>query len=463
MLSSQTGVHWRGALLLLVALPLGLSAAYKRFTGGRSSANITNPPGGYYGLVSAPLGNANVMNNSIYYMINANIAFLAASSNDSIPPPFTELPKAYGYNTLLIDNTTAALLDMPVPDYVTSIQQNLSSNEIWYVSASVNATVTKYNASSEIYINNDSFWNYTFDQRGSNGVGYLNSWQMFNGWDIGLLLGSVSDTDGTYCFAGNYEDPRGDTSNLADYPDPMSQDSLMFRSAAFMFNTRRQKCFGRWEITRNNITLLGGRCTPQLMNQSIFNDSSAQPFPLDPMPVLVHSIGQYAPDRLNSPWLVPAFATSIATTYWSRLVYMFPYKAPYMMSILDFYYPATDESILSITSTLDANWLLYVVLCIQPILTVLMFLFAILFHSTPIQKGFGLVAILAGVYRDSLDIVQGAALSGKLTKPVTLDIVVCNTEEDAQNQLEPGIKRIQYILGRKWHKTATLEKGEKYG
>jgi hypothetical protein len=464
MLSPQTGIHWRGTLLLLVALPLGLSAAYKRFTGGRSSAKITNPSGGYYGLVSAPLGDANVMNNSIYYMINANLAFLAASSNDSIPPPFAELPKGYGYNTLLIDNTTAALLDMPVPDYVTSIQQNLRSGEIWNISASVNATVTKYNTSGEIYINNDSFWNYTFSQSGrSNDVGYVNSWELFNGWDLGLILGSVSDIDGTYCFAGNYEDPHQDTYNLATYSDPLSQDSLMFRSAAFMFNIRRQKCFGTWEITRNNITLLDGWCTPQLMNQSTFYDNAALPFPLDAMPVLVHSIGQYAPDRLNSPWLIPAFTTSIATTYWSRLVYMYPYKTAKWMSIPDFYYPATDELIVSTNSTLDANWLLYGVLGIQPILTVFVFLWTVLFHSTPIQKGFGLVAILAGVNKDSLDIVQGAALSGVLAKPVALDIVVRKAEEDTRDQLEPGIERIHYMLGRKKHKTAILEHGRKYG
>jgi hypothetical protein len=182
------------------------------------------------------------------------------------------------------------------------------------------------------------------------------------------------------------------------------------------------------------------------------------------MPVLVHSIGQYAPDRLDSPWLIPAFTTGIATTYWSRFAFMFPYKAPDMMSIPEFYYPATGESILSIRSTLDANWLLYVVLCLQPVLTLLMFPLTILFHSTPIQKGFGLVAILAGVDRDSLDIVQGAALSGKLVEPVTMDIVVRKTEEeDTQNQFGPGIEYIQYILGRKSRKTTKLEKGRNYG
>ena len=82
---------------------------------------------------------------------------MTASSNDSVQPPFVDLPKAYGYNTLLLDNTSAALLDMPVPDYVISIQQILKANESWQTSASVNATVARYNTSGDAYINNDDF------------------------------------------------------------------------------------------------------------------------------------------------------------------------------------------------------------------------------------------------------------------------------------------------------------------
>jgi hypothetical protein len=65
---------------------------------------------------------------------------------------------------------------------------------------------------------------------------------------------------------------------------------------------------------------------------------------------------------------------------------MFPYTAPDATSIPEFYYPATGQLILSTTSTLDANRLLYVVLCLQPVLTLLMFLLALRFHSTPMQK-----------------------------------------------------------------------------
>jgi hypothetical protein len=175
MVASQMGTQWRIVFVLLAVLPLGLSAAYKRFTGGTSSANIGDSFDGYYGLVSAPLGNGNVMNNSIYYMIEANIAFLAASSNASTPPPLMELPKAYGFNTLLIDNTTAALLDMPNPVYVSSIQRALGSSETWYVSAAVNGTVTTYNTTGQIYINNDSFWADTYQPTTYEDEGYLNS------------------------------------------------------------------------------------------------------------------------------------------------------------------------------------------------------------------------------------------------------------------------------------------------
>jgi hypothetical protein len=374
---------------------------------------------------------------------------------------------AYGYNTLLIDNTTAALLDMPTPDYVSSIQQQLGLSETWYLSASVNGTVTKYNTSGQIYINNDSFWNGTYQlpDNGDNGEGYLNSWELFNGWNLGLLLSSGGDADGTYCFAANYIDP--DTSNLAYYPDPMSNDSLLFRSAASMFNTRRQKCFGIWEITQNNITLSDGQCTPQLTDQSIFNFGGALPFPLDAMPVLVHSLGQYS-EHPDSPWLIPAFATGIATAYWARFANQY-WWSPYpdlrnQWWIPELYYPATGESIISVTTTLNANWLLYLVLSLQPVLTLLMFLFAMFFYSTPIQKGFGIIAILAGVDRGSLDIVQGAGLSGELVKPVVMDIVVRKPEGvDAHNQSGPGIEYMQYILGRKLRKTTRLVNGRRYG
>ena len=44
------------------------------------------------------------------------------------------------------------------------------------------------------------------------------------------------------------------------------------------------------------------------------------------------------------------------------------------------------------------------------------------FHSVPLDKGFGLISILSGVERGSLDTLAGAALSGELQKAVRLVI-----------------------------------------
>lgn len=63
-------------------------------------------------------------------MIDAIAPFMLAAGNDSVSPNSTDspnstvsLPAPYGYNVLLLDDSSAASLDMPTPDYVKSIQQ----------------------------------------------------------------------------------------------------------------------------------------------------------------------------------------------------------------------------------------------------------------------------------------------------------------------------------------------------
>ena len=87
---------------------------------------------------------------------------------------------------------------------------------------------------------------------------------------------------------------------------------------------------------------------------------------------------------------------------------------------------------------------------------ILLTLITLLYH-TPISDGFGLVSVLAGIERDSLDRLQGAALSGSLIKPVSMHISVLGTEEG------PGYRRIQYSLANTYQKPSTLDRKEKYG
>lgn len=40
-----------------------------------------------------------------------------------------QFPAVYGFDTVILDNTSPALLDLPSPDFLSSIQQNLNAGE----------------------------------------------------------------------------------------------------------------------------------------------------------------------------------------------------------------------------------------------------------------------------------------------------------------------------------------------
>jgi hypothetical protein len=355
---SKTGFFWRATLFVFLFLPLGLSVGYKRFTGGRSSAVISSGVEGHYGLALHPLGDFNTMNNSIYFMIDANVPFMAASSDDSFPPPFATMPTAYGYNTLLLDNGTAAMLDMPLPDYMSWIQQQLTGSDFWQVSASVNATVTRYNTSIESYRSNDTFWNETVSQSWYGGVQGVSFFNEFNGYALGYLPGIQSKTDGASCLVGNFKSssPGGWFAYSNDITTP---EFVAFRAAALMFTTRRERCMGTWLINRTAVVLMDGSCSGERTNQDPLSEYVHTPYPLDTMPVLVHSLLSYSDERNQSLWLLPAFATSMASAYWARLAYMLPGALYEYQYDSELNYPATDEFIASTTITLDASWLLF--------------------------------------------------------------------------------------------------------
>jgi hypothetical protein len=93
-------------------------------------------------------------------------------------------------------------------------------------------------------------------------------------------------------------------------------------------------------------------------------------------------------------------------------------------------YPVND-TVLYIRPTLQKSALLYSILATQPVLTVIVLAFLLVFYSTLVDKEFGLVSILSGINRESLDVLGGAALSGSLTESVKLQI---NPIQDRNHQ-----------------------------
>jgi hypothetical protein len=199
-----------------------------------------------------------------------------------------------------------------------------------------------------------------------------------------------------------------------------------FRENALLFNIRRRKCRGKWNITSSgDVKLDSGNCddTTAAVNSEFLQDPQLWPFWLDTLPVLVHSLGKFAKSRNQSPWLNASYATAAATAWWARSIHMrdFALDLP-RSSNLKYAPPADTEKVYSFVQTLNAKPFLYVILALQPFLTALAALLCFIFHCVPVGKGFGLVSILAGVDRDSLDLLQGAGFSGGLDKQVSLQV-----------------------------------------
>ena len=162
MFLSHTSYVWRTLLLAFIILPTGPSLAYKEFFEASSTVALKNTRG-YYGLAApGTLASAGGTPRGgiigISAMVNATLPFIRAAANDSSPSPFLELPKAYGFNTLLLLNTSTTFLDAPMPDYVSSIQKNINDGETRTLTAQVHATITRYNSTPESHRDDDHFW-----------------------------------------------------------------------------------------------------------------------------------------------------------------------------------------------------------------------------------------------------------------------------------------------------------------
>lgn len=467
-LLSQTSFLWRGIILALIILPLALSVAYKRFTGGKSSTNVYSDFPGSYGIAAAPLTANNVLNNSIYQMMTATAPFMIASAGDLVSP--AGFPIAYGYNTLLLDHSSAAMLDMPMPNYVSSIQQNLTKDEFWSLSAPVNGTLARYNSSTEIYRNDNAFWQNLFEIDQPAGLAAFELYESASYNMVGLRTGLPTQSSGTYCLLGTFPTFGDNSDGVEFFYNVTDPESIAFRDAALMFNVQRVQCSGVWQVNRTSIQLVSGNCTGDLTDQSVMMGADCTPFSLDALPVLRYNVENYVTLRVNSPWHLPTYAISVASMYWARLTFLAqrPLSWAYCTNAVNVSYAVDSETVTSTRTTLNARWLLYIVLAFQPLLTCITFLLVALCYCSPIGKGFGMIAVLSGMNKDSLDLVRGAALSGELSKSVKLGIEVGGVDDTSINQADIALRNhgsigsIAYTLGQQSRKTRPLERGKKY-
>lgn len=119
-------------LLFLFALPLGLSVSYKNFIGGFTIVGILSIDA-TFGLTAAP--GYQLIKNKLSLLVEVYLSFWIKASSDH----------TYGFNLYVADNTTAAILDAPLPTDLLKLQASLNDLESMNIIAKVNATVTERN------------------------------------------------------------------------------------------------------------------------------------------------------------------------------------------------------------------------------------------------------------------------------------------------------------------------------
>jgi hypothetical protein len=444
---------WRLVLGFTMALPIGLSVAYKRFSGGESvmQVNVTTYTGNssYYGMFAPPGLQSLGEIKGITLFFNATLAFAVASAPSAsanlpnIEPTLPTGVQPYGYNILLLSNESTAILDIPQPSYILAVQSLLAVGESWNLTAPVLATVASFNHSKE---EDPDGWNATFlsacSAAGSSSGAYSHQ-SMLNGWAV-YLMDNPSPGNQSQQYIGLGPDPG------VDYILSCST----FSSYAQLYDVTRQQCEGTWSITRGGIQLVEGSCNGTMLPQyQIPITDNILFLGVWYMSSLMEFLGPFATTRNQSAWAGPYFATATAAMLWSRIAALDTAPLANDQPLVDpqwrystgnygynftneevgLIYPVND-SVIYIRPTLRKSGMLYAVLSIQPLLLVIMLGLSIMFHSTPLDKGFGLISILAGIDRGSLDTLAGAALSGELREDVKL--VISPLQEAEKGSIE---------------------------
>ncbi|KAK3628466.1 hypothetical protein LTR56_018621 [Elasticomyces elasticus] len=453
----QMDSGWRAVMLFFLLLPLGLSLAYKQFFNDGTSI-IHWKVDEDFGMYPPPRWQ-HTSDTSL--MFNASLPFIQTSwANHSLPDSAT----AYGFNTLVLNETATAMLDAPAPSFVMDVQSKLQFGETQNVTTNVYAVLSAYNTSVDAHrleTNESDFWSYYVTQAAYRSVVHSDT---LNGWSVGRLgnWDVQHDRDQSWMFLAVYPSVSG-THNLTT-----------FIPYARMYSFSRVPCDGTWSITTSGVHLVGGTCHTEPgtvpydpaytdVYQCVLTNSYLALFQ-GYSDILGETLGRLK-DTPGEPtshiWVETTFTTMAASMLWSRIAAVagpayphgnFTYRVP---NVGD----ASNKPCVEVTATpeeaglryrrnvtmsssrlsLRKGGLLYFICAIQPlILLALLVLSRVLYHA-PVDRRFGLVALLAGVHLTGLDVLQGAAFSGSLRDRVPLAVEIEDTG------LQKG--RVRYCVG----------------
>jgi hypothetical protein len=459
--TNKLSAVWRLVLMLLIALPLTLSALYKRFNDGLALQSAKTESILY--LPTAPPGmQVNIGLTAI--VANATVPFLASTTDDvEFPSDLSTKPRVFGYNTILLSNSSAAALDAPNPDHVSFLQQGLESDSSIILTANVRGTVAQYNSSVEDYRSDQQYWN--------NYYSLVSNWtvQYLDNWCFGLLQIDVASSD----------DPSrwNDTWSFYSLASSSNVSAMNFAANALLFESTRHACKAKWKLTRSSMELLAGDCNPLPLEASLQFYGNADLGIMDQFSQFyAQALGSFATTRKESPWLLATHAVVVASVYQTVIaghngyvpvqpggpIWEAAYEAGKLKNIdgnFDYYETYMTNEVRQLeVRTLNNRPGLYCILAMQPVLTLLAFCVVAAMQATPLARSFGLVSILAGVNRASLDLLKCATFSGRLKAPIGLGIKV----REAIGEGQDSLTTIEYCVG-KFGLEGSMRRGEQYG
>ena len=462
---------WRSTIFIFIVAPLLLEFGYKApiFQGATGLMSYEPPVGPsthFYGIAGPPGLETNDTGSGwstigVSYMSNSSIPWFSATKSSTRTTPLPPFPAPYGFNTLMLSETSTAMLDIPMPEYVNALQERLLKLDnigTFVISATVHATVTTNNETVEAHRNDTAFWD-TFES--NEPYGATRQWQTGpDGQNTDLLVNEYHG-DSSWCF-------------LDFHPISGISPEQKFHENALMFTTRREICNATWSLTSEKLELTSGECALQSpdADQSVYNNGFQ--FQIFYMASLTEFLSRWAapynttsrlpPMSDRDPWLIPSFATVVASMYWSRTTASFGYYSWHNKTALntlgndvkfnksELYYPA---SVTGKTLEYQApiisqhSWLLYFILAFQPGLCLLFYLLGFIQYDSPLDGNFGMISLLAGVRPSTLPLLKGASISGELARPLRVKI---HTEDIPQIEVEHNGKikagaQVEYELG----------------
>lgn len=361
--------------------------------------------------------------------------FISASQdpNDKTEYNSTVFPRAFGHNTLLLSSNSAAILDTPTNSTIANIRAaRLGNNETWDIAADVQAYVATRDTESDFRTNDETWMETIRSNHGPHHEGDLAMTSMWLYHDQ-KALGIMPSDENNACYISMYDNSSVDRFPMQIYDgtkDPIELDN--FRTQAHKFRLTRTECHGHWRLSSTATILIEGHCDIGSMADSkVLQGTSMAPFAYDILPSIGHSYKGFAEnDPKLMPWLNATHAVSVVTSYWSRAVYMIYNQGFSASGWSSGPYQSSNQTCTSTRPALSDQTELYVVLAVQPAITLIALLVAAWLWRVPIGRGFGLVSIMSGYDPSKSSPISGA---GELDRHAFLQVVVTAPDADTDH------------------------------